>query len=221
MTVRELESRELNNIGHALSTLIQQRYIMVFSYICRADFLDLFDRNAFQALPEIYIFSKQDADHGGQPLHVRYLTDLPRQEVAVFTTAPNGRERYDYDYIREITVTGIRGSFLLAVQSYLDFYRVETIARRHKMPSAELFLFIRQARNIVYHNNGSMKSARIKSCKWRNISIDKYARILNLSDHRLIEPVDDAFDALARIHAVAGRVMLKTNQEKKGVGLRR
>jgi hypothetical protein len=46
-----LSSEELDNFGHALSTLIQQRYAWLFSHISRAFFLDLIDRNALNPSP--------------------------------------------------------------------------------------------------------------------------------------------------------------------------
>jgi hypothetical protein len=202
----KLSSDELDSFGHALSTLVQQRYVWLFSHIVRAVFLDLIDRKALNPCPERYFFSEEDQQKGAPAVVVSLITDLVHSRTGVFAYSPDGSQTYDYNYAREITRTGIRGSFLVTVQSYLEFFRIESIAKRRGLTEAEeLLTFIRQARNIVCHANGNMSSDRLKRCAWRGITIEKSDRIFKLTDQWLLQLVEDAIEMLARIYTANGR----------------
>jgi len=196
----------VDSFGHALSTLIQERYVWLFSHIARAYFLNLMDKNVLDPSLDSYFFSTEDQQQGEAPILVGQITNLLHSRTGVFAYSPDKSDTYDHNYVREITRTSIRSAFLLTVQLYLEFFRIESIAKRHGMAEGEeLFIFIRQARNIVCHANGSMSSDRLKRCTWRGLTIEKCDRILKLSDQRLLQLVNDAIETLVKVYAAAGR----------------
>ncbi len=117
-----------------------------------------------------------------------------------------GPDTYDYAYVREVTRTGMRGVTLIAVQSYLETYRILDIMRKHLPARAELFEFIREARNVICHSrNATMNSDRIRPCSWRGIRIEKNGQQLKMSDQLLLTLIDDATEAMAEAYTGQGR----------------
>lgn len=162
---------DIENIGHALSTVIQTRYVWLFNHMARALFLDYFDK--MNKIPfSLYSFSEEDEAKGIKPLEARYVTDLLRKNNKEMAYSDRGQS-YGYEYVREITISGLRGAFLTSMQSYLEYYRILSICKKYNLADRGLFDFVRQARNIVCHSNGIMDSPKIKRCQWRHIVIER------------------------------------------------
>jgi hypothetical protein len=197
-----LSSSDLDNFGHAISTLIQQRYVWLFSHISRAMFLDSMDRSVLPSLPDNYFFSKEDEDAGHDAIPVRYIVDLLPRGVGVFAHADNksGEPKYDHNFAREITRTGIRGAFLVSIQSYLELFQIENTIKQHAPNQHDIFLFLRQARNIICHADGKMDSNRLRPCEWRGIRIENNGSTLKLSDQKILVLVDDVISILAQMY---------------------
>lgn len=205
---RRLLKGELDKIGHAISTLVQQRYVWLFIHICRTIVLNGLDSGVLGPLPEFYFFSEEDEKRGSEPVQVHHVMDLVQKDVGVFAySTGESPKSYDYQFTREITRAGIRGIFLVAIQSYLEHYKIEGIMRRNMLPYEELFVFIRQARNIICHANSVMDSDRIRPCSWRGVRIENNGRTLKLSDQHILRLVDDAIEAMAEIYIEHGRAI--------------
>jgi len=196
---------DLDSIGEAISILVQQRYVWLFLHICRARELDALDKG--WPLPGTYFFSAEDQHKGLPSVDARQILNLVRREAGSFAVSTRAVPKtYDYNYVREITTAGMRGIILVAVQSYLENYRILHIIRRHKPSRAELFVFIREARNIICHSrNAVMDSDRIRPCSWRGIRIDKNGQELKMSDYQTLMLIDDAIEALGELYTEQGR----------------
>ena len=94
---------------------------------------------------------------------------------------------YNYEYVREITISGMRANLLTSIQAYLEYFEILSIHKRYALPGHELFDFIRQARNVVCHSNGIMNSPRLRRCQWRNLVIEKNDQELKITDNLLHE----------------------------------
>lgn len=189
---------ELDRIGHALSTLVQQRYVWLFMHLSRATFLDRLDSGE-PRLPHSYAFSEEDVAAGKPAIPVEYLVVPVLTSTGVFAASPDDSETYDHSYVREMTLTGLRGTFLTAFQSYLEFFQVESIAKRYKLPVTAALLFLRQARNIVCHAQGRMHGSRVQACSWREFKIEKSEAIFKLPDYFLLQLIDDIASELAQL----------------------
>ncbi len=196
---------DLDNIGEAISTLIQQRYVWLFLHICRARELDALDKG--WPLPGAYFFSEEDQQKGLPPIDAGQILNLVRREAGTFAISTGiAPKSYDYEYVREITRDGMRGTVLVAVQSYLERFRIVHIIRRHKPSRSELFVFIREARNIICHSRNSiMDSEKIRPCTWRGVRIERSGKELKMSDHQVMTLIDDAIDALCELYTAQGR----------------
>ena len=194
---------DIEKIGHALSTVIQTRYVWLFNHISRALFLDGLDKSAL-TLPLYYSFSLEDERNGIKPIEVRYITDLLKKREEILAYSDDGRS-YKYEYVREITISGMRASLLTSVQAYLEYYEILSIHKKYDLQGRELFDFIRQARNVVCHSNGIMNSPRLRRCRWRNLVIEKNEQALKITDNLLHELVNDSIESLAKLYVECGK----------------
>ena len=204
--VRKPTAADLDSVGRAISTLVQQRYVWLFSHISRAVFLEMLDEGRLAEFPDIYFFSEEDASGGADPIRVQDVTHGLTVGIGESGQAvgPDGTS-YDQTFVRNITLTGIRGSLLVSVQSYLEYFGIEGLIRRYSPRWRELFVFIRQSRNIICHSNGLMVGQWLRSCTWRGITITKGGGLLELTDQSILHLADDAIEALARLHVDNGR----------------
>ena len=190
---RQPSTTELDRVRRAMSTLIQQRYVWLFSHVSRAVFLDVLDSDRLKEFPGIYFFSEEDQRNGVEPVDVDHIAACLAEGSAIQAIGEDGEEiRYDHEFVREMTLTGIRGSFLVAIQSYLQFFGVEFLVRRYAPQYAELFMFLRQARNIICHANGIMTGKALRDCRWRDVRIKNDGSLLILPDQSILNLVDDA-----------------------------
>lgn len=198
---------DLDNIGEAISTLIQQRYVWLFLHICRARELDALDKG--WPLPGDYFFSEEGRKKGHPPIDAGHILHLVRHEAGEFAGSTGAAQKtYDYNYVREITRDGMRGIILVAAQSYLERYRILSIMRKQQPSRAELFAFIREARNVICHSrNAVMDSHRIRPCTWRGVRIEKNGQELKMSDYQILMLIDDAIQVLAEVYTGQGRQM--------------
>jgi hypothetical protein len=203
--VPRLSNGELDDVGHALSTLVQQRYVWLFSHLSRALLLTRLDQKGMDGLPATYAFSQVDETAGRPSLAVEHLIVPVLSTTGVFAESDDGIEKFDHEYVREVTRTGLRGTFLVAFQSYLEYFKVESIARRYNLPLSETLHFLRQARNIVCHAQGSMAGERVQACSWRHLKIERCDRIFKLSDFFLLQLVDDIAEELVLLLTSNGR----------------
>lgn len=191
-------SREdLGNLGHALSTIVQQRYVWLFLHIGRAILLDQFDKE--RVWPDYYAFSEEDIAAGRPTIQTDLVIKPLLKSFGVFAESEDGSEKYDFNYVREITRTGIRGAFIVSVQAYLEFYRVESIVRNHSKKLAETLLFLRQVRNIFCHSNGDMSSPRLKPCSWKHFKIFRSKQKFKISDYFLLELINEIVGGLSKL----------------------
>ena len=201
--IRNISITDIENVGEALSTLIQTRYNWLFNHISRAILLEYID-NPNYIPPRNYGFSQADIDNGKPLIEVEYIIYLLKKSVIIYAGSKDGT-KYDYDYVREVTRTGLRMSYLISAQSFLEIYNILNICKNHSFPEKELFDFIRQARNIVCHGNGIMNSNRITRCQWKNKVIEKNGNELRISDYELLELIDEAIVFLVKLYIENGR----------------
>jgi len=196
--MRKISNEDIENIGHALSTIIQARYVWLFNHIARGEYLGMID-NPEYSIHKRYAFSQEDVDNGKPAIEIENLINLIQKSYTLFADTKDGI-KYDFNYIREITRTGLRISFLVSVQTCLETYRTIDICKKYSFPEKELFDFIRQARNIICHGNGIMNSNRLTSCQWREMIIENNGAEFRIPDFALYELVNEAITFLAKLY---------------------
>ncbi len=175
---------EIERLGHALSKVIQHRYCWLVAHAVRGLFLRLADARALPQLPLAYSFSLEDERNGVPPIPLEFILRplIPAPEP--IAQAEDGT-RFDHAYIRDITLTALRGSFLAAVQSCLEYHKIADVIAAHAPTHSETFRFLREARNVILHADGIMRKRGLKPCTWRAITIENNGQRLRLSDAKL------------------------------------
>lgn len=201
--MRMISNEDVENIGHALSTIIQTRYVWLFNHISRAEYLEIIDNPEF-SIHKRYAFAQEDIDNGKPPIETGNIITLLRKSDTLFADTKDGI-KYDFDYIRDITRTGLRISYLVSIQTCLETYRTIDICKKYSFPEKELFDFIRQARNIICHANGIMNSNRLIRCQWREMIIENNGEEFRMPDFALYELVDEAITFLAKLYIENGK----------------
>jgi hypothetical protein len=112
--------------------------------------------------------------------------------------------KFDHAYIRDITLTALRGSFLAAVQSCLEYHKIADIIAAHSSTHSETFRFLREARNVILHADGIMRKRGLKPCTWRGITIENNGQRLRLSDAKLNALVKDIISVIGQLYVAAG-----------------
>lgn len=195
---------EIENVGHALSTVIQTRYVWLSSHIFRSYFFHIIDHNEYET-QKFYSFSEEDQRNGVQPIDLQNIIELIKKNDEGYAYSEDGKNTCDYKYIRDITLSGLRGSFLVSTQSYLEYFRILDICKKYNLKEKDLFDFIRQARNIICHSNSDMNSPGLKRCQWRHLIIENNGQKLKITDHLLHELVNDAIEFLASLYIANGK----------------
>lgn len=198
-----MKKTELENIGHAISTVIQVRYVWLFTHMSRALFLDYYDKIGKVPFKN-YAFSTEDLKKGIKPLEARYIIELVNKKNKNMAYSSNG-EVYGHEYVREITMTGLRGAFLTSMQSYLEYYKILFICISNTLATeVEILDFLRQARNVFCHGNGIMNDSRLRRRQWKNIIIENNGKRLKMSDHTLHELMNDVIEKLVNLYTKNG-----------------
>ena len=198
---------EIENIGHAISTLIQQRFVWIFHHIIRAAYLTTVDSGYFPHPEDKFFFSEEDRLKGATPLLIHEFITFVHPKVGVFAASEDDSKQYDHKYVREITRDGIRSSILIALQSYLEYYRIESIYKKHNLSGLTRLVFLRQSRNIICHANGIMNSARLVTCTWKSKTIESNGNTLKMSDQDICELVNEIIEDLADLYTSSGKII--------------
>jgi hypothetical protein len=201
----KLDNTEIENIGHAMSILIQQRFVWIFHHIIRASYLSTIDAGYFPHPEDKFFFSEEDSLKGARPFLVQEFITFVHPKVGVFASSEDNNQQYDYKYVRDITRDGIRSSILIVFQSYLEFYRIESIYKKYSLPGLTRLIFLRQTRNIICHANSIMNSTRLVQCTWRNKTIENNGRQLKMSDQNICDLVDEIIEDLSNLYTSNGK----------------
>jgi hypothetical protein len=200
-----LNNTEIENIGHAISTLIQQRFVWIFHHIIRASYLNTVDSGYFPHPEDKFFFSEEDGLKGAKAFLVHEFISFVHPKVGIFASSEDDSKQYDHKYVREITRDGIRSSVLIAIQSYLEFYRIELIYKKYKLSGLTRLVFLRQSRNIICHAKSIMNSARLVKCTWKNKTIENNGNQLKMSDQDICELIDEIIEDLADSYTSNGK----------------
>jgi hypothetical protein len=203
----KLDITEIENIGHAMSILIQQRFVWIFHHIIRASYLSTVDSGYFPHPADNFFFSEEDRLNGAKPFLVHEFITFVHPKVGVFASSEDDSAQYDYKYVREITRDGIRSSILIAFQSYLEFYRIESIYKKYNLSGLTRLIFLRQSRNIICHANGMMSSARLVKCTWKNKTIENNGMQLKMSDQSICDLIDEIIEDLSELYTSNGKTI--------------
>jgi hypothetical protein len=195
---------ELERLGHALSKVIQNRYCWLVAHATRGVLLQLLDENRLPPLPSAYSFSLEDQRKGvpGIPFHWILQPLLPSPEP--MAEAPDGT-KFDHGYVREITLTALRGSFLGTVQSYLEYHNIADIIAAHASQHSEMFRFLCEARNLILHADGKMLKRGMRPCMWRDVTIESNGQYFKLSDAKLNLLIEDIIGVLVQLYIAGGK----------------
>lgn len=117
--------------------------------------------------------------------------------------APDGT-KFDHLYVREITLTALRGSFMSTVQSHLEYHKIADIVSKHAPEHSEMFRFLCEARNIILHADGIMQKRGLKPCTWRGITIENNGQRLQLSDAKINALLEDIICVIGQLYVGAG-----------------
>lgn len=199
-----MDNTEIENVGHALSTVIQARYVWLSTHIYRTCFFDIIENNRY-VVPKFYAFSEEDQNNGIQPIDLKNTIELIKKSETIFSYSEDGSTLYDYKSVRDITITGLRASFLVSIQSYLEYFKILNICKKHNFIERELFDFVRQARNIICHANGDMNDPRLTFCQWRLLTIENNGQKLKMTDHLLHQLINDIVEFLANQYIANGK----------------
>jgi len=202
-----LDNTEIENIGHAISTLIQQRFVWIFHHIIRASYLNTLDSGYFPHPQDKFFFSEEDELKGVKPFLIHEFITFVHPKVGGFASSEDDSRQYDHKYVREITRDGIRSSILIVIQSYLEFYRIESIYRKNNLSGLTRLVFLRQSRNIICHAKGVMNSARLVKCTWKNKTIENNGKELRMTDQDICELVDEIVEDLAELYTSNGKTI--------------
>jgi hypothetical protein len=206
-TRTNLDNTEIENIGHAISTLIQQRFVWIFHHIIRASYLNTVDSGYFPHPEDKFFFSEEDRLKGAKPFLIHEFITFIHPKVGVFASSEDDSKQYDHKYVREITRDGIRSSILIAIQSYLEFYRIESIYRKHNLSGLTRLIFLRQSRNIICHANSIMNSSRLVKCTWKNKTIENNGNRLRMTDQDICDLVNEIIEDLADLYTSNGKMV--------------
>ena len=199
-----MSPKQLEDLGHALSKIVQYRYSWLVSHVTRGIFLHLLDNQKMPPIPPKYSFSLEDERNGEPPISVEevILPQVPQPEP--MAEAPDGT-KYDHVYIRELTRTSLRASVLGSVQSCLEYHKTFDLIESEKPEHSETFLFLRNARNIILHADGVMKKRDLKRTMWRGVVIENNGQKLKLSDAHVDALLRDIIEVLARLYVAKGK----------------
>jgi len=201
----KLDKTEIENIGHAISILIQQKFIWIFHHIIRASYLSTIDAGYFPDLQDKFFFSEEDKLKSAKPFLIHEIITFIHPGVGVFASSEDDSKQYDYKYVREITLDGIRGSILIAFQSYLEFYRIESIYKKYNIQGLNRLIFLRQTRNIICHASGIMNSTRLAECIWRDKIIKNNGERLEISDQNICDLMNEIIEDLVNLYISNGK----------------
>lgn len=195
---------QVEELGHALSKVVQHRYCWLTMHVMRGIFLHLLDSSTFPTTARKYSFSEEEDRNGAAPVVIDHVIIplLPQSEP--MAEWPDGRV-FDHTSAREITRTAMRASILAAVQTCIEYHKISEIIATESPEDVELFLFLRQARNIVLHADGIMRKRDLKGCTWRGVTIANDGRKLKLNDSQVRDLLDDVVEALARLYVGQGK----------------
>lgn len=197
MNSPKLHKQEIEMVGKALSTAIQVRYNWLFCHIARGYFLTALDLPNY-SLPKQYAFSQEDIDSGKSPIDLENFIDLLLKSNTVYAT--EGSVEYNYNYVRELSLTALRISVIINIQSCFEVNKIINICKDHDLPEERLFDFVRQVRNIICHGNGIMNSKRITYNQWRNIIIENNGKSLEITDYLLHDLMNECIGFLAQLY---------------------
>jgi len=204
-TKTNLNNTEIENFGHAISILIQQRFVWIFHHIIRASYLNTVDSGYFPHPEDKFFFSEEDRLKGAKPFLIHEFITFIHLKVGVFASSEDDSKQYDHKYGREITRDGIRSSVLIAIQSYLEFYQIESIYRKHNLSGLTRLIFLRQSRNIICHANSIMNSGRLVKCTWKNKTIENNGNRLGMTDQDICDLVNEIIEDLADLYTSSGK----------------
>lgn len=202
-----LDKTEAENIGHTISILIQQRFVWIFHHIIRALYLKTVDSGQLPYPGDKFFFSEEDRLNGAKPVLIQDVVTFIKPQVGVFASNENGDEQYDYQYVRRITLDGMRSSILIALQSYLEFYRIESLYKKYKLSGLTRLIFLRQLRNVICHGNGIMDSAKLTKCTWKDKTIENNGMQLKISDQNICDLIDEIIEDLADLYISNGKTI--------------
>jgi hypothetical protein len=195
---------EVEGLGQVLSKVVQHRYCWLVAHVQRGVFLDLLDRDALPPLPSGYSFSVEDRSNGVPPIPLEEAIVPLMVHPQAMGEAPNGTT-YDHTYVREVTLVALRQSVLSSVQSCLEYHKTADLVEAYCPEHLTIFIFLRQARNIVLHADGRMRGRDLEPCSWRGIRIENTGQPLRLSDERIHTLLGDIIEVLARMYVAAGK----------------
>lgn len=204
--LENFSNTELENIGHAICTLIQQRFVWIFNHIVRASYLNILDSGYFPHPEDKYFFSGEEELKGVRPFLIHEFITFIHPKVGVFASFEDG-VKCDHNYVRQITLDGIRSSFLISIQSYLEFYRIESIYKKHRLPGLNRLVFLRQSRNIICHAGSIMNSPKLVKCTWKDKTIKNNGNELKMSDQYISELINEIIEDLAELYSSNGKVV--------------
>lgn len=195
----------MDDIGHALSIIVQQRYVWLLNHVTRAIVLSIMDGPPRPELvPRLYQFSEEEEQKGATPLSVTRILNPLARHAKPFASGDHG-DVFDGAWTRELTIVGLRMGVLLTVQAYLELHRVERILKQSHPPQAELFSFIRQARNVLAHAGARMDSPRLVRTTWRDKIIERNGETFSMTDREIDLLIQDAVEVMVTVFVAGGR----------------
>lgn len=195
---------QLEELGHALSKVVQYRYSWLVSHVTRGAFLHLLDNRIMPPLPPGYSFSLEDERNDVPPIPIAEII-LPQVAQAGPLSESTDGTKFDHTYIRDLTRTALRASVLESVQSCLEYHKIADLIAAEKPEHSEMFFFLRLTRNIILHAHGVMKKRDLKRTVWRGVVIENNGQQLKLSDIRVHALLEDIIEVLARLYVANGK----------------